>query len=450
MENHMLNYLRQNKFLIPVGAALCGLLLLLLASSLTGKTSGYIVSIDRQERFAVKDSDTVDKNLQVIQKDEEKRCKQPLELTTRIEYRRAMVKKDHLLNQAAVKKELKKSLQFKAIAGVIFVNGKKIACLESPAAAERLLTRLKREYTQVEPGEKLLKLDFLEKVKVEKQKVAASELVSSEKAYQFITTGTKNPEKYIVKEGDSLWLIARRNDMYVDDIIKANHLKTENLALDQELILVKSRPFINVAAKVQGKKTEAIPFETKVIVDKNSPSRISIKQEGKNGQKDVVYIASKLNGVVDKREVISEKVIAPAVARIIIKGSKVTKVASRGGGGGSLDWPLQGLITQYFSGGHTGIDIGIPTGTPIRAADSGYVVFTGYSGGYGKLVSINHGNGLVTNYAHCSAINVTEGQQVDRGEVIALSGNTGRSTGPHLHFEVTSGGSFLNPLNYLR
>jgi len=433
-----------------MGLAACGLLILLLVASLAGKTPGYMVAIDGKECFAVKDSALVEQNLRAIKREEEKRCKQNLQLSTRLEYNRAIVKKDRLLDQAQIRQELEKRLSFEARAGVIFVNGKKVACLESPAAAKQLLARLKKEYSRLEPGEKLLKMAFCEEVKVKEQKVAARELLSSEKAYQLITTGTKNPEKYIVKEGDSLWLIARRNDMYVDDIIKANHLKTENLALDQELILVKSRPFINVAAKVQGKKTEAIPFETKVIVDKNSPSRISIKQEGKNGQKDVVYIASKLNGVVDKREVISEKVIAPAVARIIIKGSKVTKVASRGGGGGSLDWPLQGLITQYFSGGHTGIDIGIPTGTPIRAADSGYVVFTGYSGGYGKLVSINHGNGLVTNYAHCSAINVTEGQQVDRGEVIALSGNTGRSTGPHLHFEVTSGGSFLNPLNYLR
>ena len=129
-------------------------------------------------------------------------------------------------------------------------------------------------------------------------------------------------------------------------------------------------------------------------------------------------------------------------------------VASRGGsvvGSGNLSWPINGSITQYFKGSaHTGIDIAGSTGAPIRAADSGIVTFAGYQGGYGKFVIINHGNGLVTRYAHCSSINVSPGESVTRGATIATRGSTGRSTGPHLHFEVLVNGSFANPMSYLR
>lgn len=100
--------------------------------------------------------------------------------------------------------------------------------------------------------------------------------------------------------------------------------------------------------------------------------------------------------------------------------------------------------------GHTGIDFGLALGSNIRAAKDGKVLFVRYKQtGYGYHVAIDHGGGLVTLYAHCSEILVIEGQTVSAGDVIAKSGNTGRSTGPHLHFEVIQDGTPQNPRNYL-
>jgi len=138
-----------------------------------------------------------------------------------------------------------------------------------------------------------------------------------------------------------------------------------------------------------------------------------------------------------------------------------------GGGSGRFSWPERGPITQGFGCTdflaepydpscptrhfHTGLDIACSFGTPIAAADAGVVSYVnyGWGGGYGNFVLITHGNGFATLYAHLSAIAVTAGQGVVRGQVIGAEGSTGFSTGPHLHFEIRLNGAYQNPLSYL-
>jgi len=122
-------------------------------------------------------------------------------------------------------------------------------------------------------------------------------------------------------------------------------------------------------------------------------------------------------------------------------------------------WPAAGKISSTFGmrehprfGGrkmHTGIDITMPTGTPLHATADGVVSFAARSGGNGNIVSIEHGHGLTSVYAHASKINVKAGQAVKRGDIIAYSGSTGISTGPHLHYEVWRNGQSINPAPFL-
>ena len=118
-----------------------------------------------------------------------------------------------------------------------------------------------------------------------------------------------------------------------------------------------------------------------------------------------------------------------------------------------LIWPVSGPITSPYGmrwgSLHPGIDIGAGTGTPIKAAASGRVIISGYSGGYGNLIVIDHGNGIATAYAHQSSLAASAGQQVGQGQVIGYVGSTGFSTGPHLHFEVRVNGTPVDPLGYL-
>src|SRR3954449_1143136 len=124
-------------------------------------------------------------------------------------------------------------------------------------------------------------------------------------------------------------------------------------------------------------------------------------------------------------------------------------------GSGQLIWPVNGPITSPFcerrawEAGHPGIDIGVPSGTPIRAADSGRVAIAGWVSGYGNYTCIQHTSVLSSCYGHQSSLGVHVGQNVSQGQVIGISGCTGLCFGPHLHFEVRINGAVTNPLNYL-
>ena len=118
--------------------------------------------------------------------------------------------------------------------------------------------------------------------------------------------------------------------------------------------------------------------------------------------------------------------------------------------------PVSGTITSRFGASsrirvssHTGLDIATATGTPIKAASSGTVTFSGRKGSYGYMVVISHGNNVQTYYAHCSKLYVSAGQTVTQGQTIAAVGSTGNSTGPHLHLEVRVNGVAYNPQNYV-
>ena len=119
----------------------------------------------------------------------------------------------------------------------------------------------------------------------------------------------------------------------------------------------------------------------------------------------------------------------------------------------SLIWPVDGVLYSPFGWRHgrfhTGIDISAPSGTPIKAARGGVVVRSGWRRGYGRVLLVDHGDGMFTRYAHCLKILVKVGQTVSRGQKIALVGRSGRATGNHLHFEVITGGKHRNPVKYL-
>jgi murein DD-endopeptidase MepM/ murein hydrolase activator NlpD len=162
-------------------------------------------------------------------------------------------------------------------------------------------------------------------------------------------------------------------------------------------------------------------------------------------------------------EIAESKALAAASAQLAARIAESERQAAAAAAAGSPEpapasssgfiWPVSGPITSPFGMRwgtlHPGVDIGVPSGTPVHAAASGTVIWCGWMSGYGNLVMIDHHNGLVTLYGHNTSVAVGCNQQVAQGQVVSYSGCTGFCTGPHVHFEVRSHGSPVDPLGYL-
>lgn len=203
-------------------------------------------------------------------------------------------------------------------------------------------------------------------------------------------------------------------------------------------------------------ETREIAYETiKTESSKYTVGTEIITQKGKNGVEEVTYKLAYTNGEVSEKTEISSSIISDAVPCEMIIGTKRVIAADKNGNA-PMVWPVKRVEKSYVSSyvgdgrGHKGMDIAAPSGTPIYAAASGTVTFSGKDGsGYGNYIIIKHADGIETLYAHCKALYVKKGDTVKAGESIAAVGNTGRSTGNHLHFEVHKNGVFVNPSNYI-
>jgi len=337
----------------------------------------------------------------------------------------------------------------------ILVDGKQVVLVSSEAVAHSIIEEIVDEYEarllDGMEGE-IEEVKILENVRVESLQAQLDQLVDREEAKKILLRGTTKEVVHEVKRGESLWTIAKANHMTVADVEKANpDVKPKTLQIGQELSLVVPDPYITIQSSHTVTYDRSIRPRTKVEYDSSMwPWQSRVKQAGESGTLRITERIHTENGHEVARETISRETIKDPVLRIVVKGNKVIPDH----GTGHFMWPVDGSypITSGFgwrwSGWHNGIDIGAPRGTPVKASDSGVITYAAWSGNYGKLVKIDHGGGkTVTYYAHLSTIDVAVGQQVERGQVIGKVGNTGRSTGPHLHFEIRLDGSPVNPIS---
>ena len=175
------------------------------------------------------------------------------------------------------------------------------------------------------------------------------------------------------------------------------------------------------------------------------------RQEPSAGHRKVIALSTFENDKEVEREIIKEEVTYEAVPKIVERGTKIppTYIKPISGGRMSSGFGRRNRPTKGASTNHKGIDWATPTGTTVVASCGGTVAKAGWGSGYGYVVYINHPDGRQTRYGHLSKVLVSAGQSVTQGQKIALSGNTGVSTGPHLHFEILINGSQVNPLKYL-
>ncbi len=209
---------------------------------------------------------------------------------------------------------------------------------------------------------------------------------------------------------------------------------------------------ITVTVEKEEKVKEGLKFET---VEKEDEElfigKSKVEQKGKDGEKQVVYTITETDGEQSGREAVEEEVTAEPVEKVVLNGVKELPSV----GTGKFVWPAQGGYISSKKGPrwgreHKGIDIAQPDGFDILAADHGVVKAAGADGTFGNRVIIDHGNGYETIYAHLKTIDVKVGAKVPQGTKIGVMGTTGRSTGIHLHFEISKNGATQNPLDYVK
>lgn len=250
---------------------------------------------------------------------------------------------------------------------------------------------------------------------------------------------TKKAQVYTVQEGDTIASIAAQFNISVNTILWANGLSERSViqASDHLTIL----PTTGVLHTVRNGDTVLAIAKT---YDADPKAIIGYNRLGDDAK---LSIGRKLiipDGAVQAQK--QAPTIQTSGSRIADETNQPEALSSTGEG---LLWPTATRhISQYFRWGHTGVDIDNRSRPPVYAAEAGTVEFAGWLGGYGNLIIVNHGAGLSTYYAHLEKFYVAKGEKVGKGEALAKMGSTGRSTGPHLHFEVRRGGHPVNPLGF--
>lgn len=319
-------------------------------------------------------------------------------------------------------------------------------------------------FTAIEPAREkdwddfeygLLAIDFAEEVEVVESYLAESEITPLEEAIEEVTKDQEKNTVYEVVSGDTLSGISIKTNIPLDHLIELNeNLTDENsiIRVGEELIVTVPEPELSV------EREEELYYEEEydediIYVDNDDwyTTQSKTLQEPSAGFRKIVAKVFFRNNKEIDREIVKEEVVMKAVPKIVERGTKIppTYIKPLSGGRLSSGFGRRKAPTKGASSYHRGVDWSTPTGTAIFASSGGTVAKAGWGGGYGYVVYINHADGRQTRYAHLSKVLVKNGQHVNQGQKIALSGNTGVSTGPHLHFEMLINGTHVNPQKYL-
>lgn len=299
-------------------------------------------------------------------------------------------------------------------------------------------------------------IDFSEEVEIVETYLAEEQLMPLETAINEVTKEQETPSEYEVVAGDTLSEIAIKVNIPMDKIIEMNSETLENenstIRVGDKLIITVPEPELSVE-RMEENYYEEIYDADVIYIDNDEwyTTETKVLQQPSAGFRKIVADVSYVNEKEVSREILKEEIVMEAVPKIVERGTKIppTYIKPISGGRLSSGFGRRSRPTKGASTYHKGVDWAVPTGTAVFASCGGTVAKAGWGSGYGYVVYINHEDGRQTRYGHLSKVLVKAGQTVKQGERIALSGNTGVSTGPHLHFEILINGTQVNPLNYL-
>ena len=443
--------IHRKKILIGFGAgvALASVITMLIGSMTAYEYiyNGKILGVVKNQEDVYKTIDIIGDKLSyeydaeiTIDKDKDIRFKKV------VAFNQVVDDKEDILNRLTYMRDMK------ANGHGIFIDGKLAAVLESKDSAKEILDQIQSKYIKNDANTQYKKIGFDEDVTIKDVETKLGNIQKKDTALEYMMTGAVEKKIHAVQSGETFSEIAKMYGLKQSELQGSNpDVIPEKLQIGQEICLNQIVPLVTVQTVEVAKYNEAIPFE---ITYENTANLYknekTVKSKGTNGEKDVVAEVVRNNGIEVSRTEISSTILAQPVSQVVLIGTKEPPPLI---GTGNFIYPIRGTLTSRFGTRwgrlHSGIDLAAPIGTYIKAADGGKVTFAGYNGPLGYMVEIDHGGGRVTWYGHCSKLFVKKGDKVFQGQHIANVGNTGHSTGPHVHFEVHINGKAKNPLNYL-
>lgn len=418
-------------------------------------TRGVNVVYGEKNIGVVRNQKEVDEIVKDLETNLSKDLNKNIKLDKQVSFVKTHVKDKDLTKKADITQSIKSDLSYSAVAYAIKIDDKEVAYLDSKEEAKQALEEYKGSVVESidDHSSEIKSVEVLENVSLVKKQVPVEQVNDVDTTVSKIQTGSIEEQTCTLGEEESITTLAENYNVPVEEIEKLNPEKdTQALKAGDQVVVPVAKPLLTVATYEEKKVEEEIEFETEYEIDENLyKDKEEVRIDGEKGKVEKDVKIEKHNGVEIAEQVLGQSIIKEPTKEVIAKGTKPMPLTLATG---TFSMPTRGTITSPFGHrwgkNHGGIDIGARIGEPINVADGGTVVRSEFNqGGYGYMVDVDHGNGYVTRYAHCSQLFVNIGDKVAKGDVIAAVGNTGRSTGPHLHFEVRKDGVPQDPQGYL-
>lgn len=444
---------RNKQFLFGVMAGT--VIIIILVASFANFVTGYEYSYNNRTLGIVKAQEDVTLLVDVVnqQLSKEHEALIAIDKTQDITFKRVFIINKEVDNQEKVLRRLTYMQDLTAKGYGIYIDGTRVGIMSKEEEADRVLNRILNNYLSQNEATEYESVTFAEKIEIKEIDTQLGRMENVEDVVNKILTGGRRTDVHIVEPGETFAAVAEKHGITQAQLKESNpdvNVKQlevgANLYLSQEVSMVKVQT-VEVTTYI-----EYLPYIT-TYEDDNSiwKGEKSTKVQGVDGQREVVAKIVRNNGKEVAKMILQEEMLSEPTTALILVGTKPPPPLQ---GTGELVYPVSGFkLTSPFGMRwgrmHSGVDLAAPSGTKIRAADGGTVVLAGYNGQLGYCVEIDHGGNRTTVYGHCSKLYVSVGDKVFQGQHISDVGNTGRSTGPHLHFEVRELGVAKNPLSYL-
>ena len=342
----------------------------------------------------------------------------------------------------------------------VYIDDRFQGAVTGEPTARRILNEILEEHRDGQEG---VTATFLEKVELVEGSYPEVRMLSVADMKEHLTSEGRDHRFHEVTETESLDTFAERVGVAKEVLRGLNPGLGEGVSVGQTILLDRGSPHLQVLVSGTITYETQVPFAVQRVADASQYEGFErVRTNGENGISEVTATVTYLDGEKISSVITSSRVVRAPVTQVIAYGTKKIDKEYQGGTNstGRFMWPTPctQYVSQYFRSGanrHSGLDIWMRdmTGQDIIAADGGKVIVADDPRGtsywsYGKYIIIDHGGGYQTLYAHCSKLLVKEGDTVMQGQRIALVGNTGRSTSPHLHFEVRVNGKAVNPMRF--